>query len=376
MAVPITVPRLGWDMDEGTFLGWLAEDGAAVRAGQALFRLEGAKATEDVECLEDGVLRIAPDGPRTGDTVAVGAVIGHVARPGEVVTVHGTASHPLTPGPSPPGRGRGEQEGRAAAISPRARRAARQLGVDWSGLRGSGRSGRIRERDVRAAASVPRPATRKVIAERMLASHRSTAPVTLTTTADATNLVNLRGQFREAGQGPVPTYTDFLVKLTAAALEAHPTLNARWDGEQVVPSAGTHIGVAVDTDAGLLVPVLRDVPRLTLRQVAALARELIDRARRGRLTADEMAGGTFTLTNLGALGVEAFTPLINLPQCAVLGVGRIQPRPAVVGGQVVPREQVTLSLTFDHRVIDGAPAARFLQALGALVENPGPALMP
>ncbi len=140
--------------------------------------------------------------------------------------------------------------------------------------------------------------------------------------------------------------------------------------------ASINIGIAVDTDAGLLVPVIRDVPRLTLRQLAARSRELIDRAREGALSAAEMQGGTFTVTNLGPMGIEMFTPLINLPECAILGVGRIQKQVVVDDKQFVARDRMMLSLTFDHRIVDGAPAARFLQSLGLLIENPSPWLLP
>jgi pyruvate dehydrogenase E2 component (dihydrolipoamide acetyltransferase) len=370
MAIPITVPRLGWNMEEGQFAGWLKPDGAPVRAGEALFRLESEKATEEIECLDNGILRIPRDGPAEGDKVVVGAVIGFLVQPGEQIPSE-------TQTPSPP-------ESSKPRSSPRARRVARQLGVDWTRLVGTGRTGRIRERDVRAAAPAePKVASvgsiRKIIAERMQTSHLSTAPVTLTTTADATNLVNLRGQFKsavQAGGDLVPSYTDFLVKLSAIALGKHPLLNARWDNEQIQLSEAIHIGVAVDTEAGLLVPVLRDVPSLTLKQLAARSRELIDRARRRQLAADEMQGGNFTVTNLGAFGIDAFTPIINFPQCAILGVGRIQCRPVAIDRQVTARDQVTLSLTFDHRIVDGGPAAAFLQTLSRIIESPGPWLMP
>ena len=193
--------------------------------------------------------------------------------------------------------------------------------------------------------------------------------MTLTTTADATNLVELRGAEFKAGTEIVPTFTDFLVKLAALALQKHPHLNARWDGERIVLSAGIHIGIAVDTDAGLLVPVLRDVASLSVTQLAAQARDLIERARQRKLTGHESQGGTFTVTNLGAFGIDAFTPIINQPECAILGVGRIRRVAVVVGDQIVARDQLTLSLTFDHRIVDGAPAARFLQMLSGLIEN-------
>lgn len=401
MAIPITIPRLGWNMEEGIFVGWLKEDGAAIQAGDPLFSLESEKATEDIECLDAGILHIAPDGPKPGTRLAVGAVIGYLVTEGEPAPFEAhlalaassdgptswTPAVDLTPPTVPTAAPASDARSERRAISPRARRVARQLGIDWKELRGSGRTGRIRERDIRAAATEerstkPRDNTvtvssiRRTIAERMLTSHRSTAPVTLTTTADAGNLVNLRHQFKSAGGDCVPSYTDFLVKLTATALAKHPLLNARWEGEQIVLQPDIHIGIAVDTDAGLLVPVVRDVTALGLRQLAARTRDLAGRARTGELKAEELGGGTFTLTNLGAFDIDAFTPIINYPQCAILGVGRIERRPVVVGEQIVPRDQLTLSLTFDHRIVDGAPASRFLQTLRALIANPGPALMP
>ncbi len=371
MAIEVRVPRLGWNMEQGVFVAWHKKDGEAVRAGEALFVLEGDKATQDVEATDAGILHIPADAPKEGDTVAVGALLGYLVTAESV----GQAS-------SLPGQEAGKMAApRPRAVSPRARRVAKALGVDCAGLKGSGRTGRIRERDVRAAArhdaTTPGQAvtaTRRAIAEKLLTSLRSTAPVTLTTTADATNLVNLREQFKAADQS-VPGYTDVLVKLAAVALKAHPLLNARWDEGRIVMQEGVHVGIAVDTEAGLLVPVVRDVASLSLREVAARSRDLVERARARRLTADEMRGGTFTVSNLGAFGVDAFTPIINYPECAILGVGRIRRQPAVVDDRVVPRDAVTLSLTFDHRIVDGAPAARFLDALRGCVENPGPWLI-
>jgi pyruvate dehydrogenase E2 component (dihydrolipoamide acetyltransferase) len=238
---------------------------------------------------------------------------------------------------------------------------------------------------VRAAAGgsggrlVPHTNLRRTIAARMVAGVTQAAPVTLTTRADATNLVGLRNQFKAAAASPddvVPSYTDLIAKLAAAALGRHPLLQAQWRDDGLFVPGRTDIAVAVDTDAGLFAPVLRGVDRLTLRQVAAQARDLIERARAGRLTADDMRDATFTVTNLGAFGIDAFTPIIPLPQCAVLGVGRIAREPAVVEDRIVPRDVVTLSLTFDHRVVDGAPAARFLDTLRHYVEQPAPRLGP
>jgi pyruvate dehydrogenase E2 component (dihydrolipoamide acetyltransferase) len=377
MPIPITIPRLGWNMDEGTFAGWLKQDGDRVSPGDRVFSLESEKATEEIESLDGGTLHVPADAPQPGDKLAVGAVIGYLLQPGESPQdVKAQISSPniqITPNPgisrSKPDDRRQRADG--PAISPRARRAAREMGVDWTAIHGTGRTGRIRERDVRAAApsSGAISPIRRTIAERMLHSARSTAPVTLTMTADATNLVGCRADFKAGGEA-VPSYTDVLVKLAADALAEHPRLNSRSDGDRIIEEAGIHIGIAVDTDAGLLVPVIRDVPSLSLQQIAAVSRDLVDRARRGELRGEEMRGGTFTITNLGAFGIDAFTPIINYPECAILGIGRIARRPVVLGEEIVVRDVMTLSLTFDHRIVDGAPAARFLQALVRRIENP------
>jgi pyruvate dehydrogenase E2 component (dihydrolipoamide acetyltransferase) len=438
MSIEITIPRLGWDMTEGVFAGWLKQDGDTVSPGDALFSLETDKATQDVEAMDEGTLRIAPGGPTPGDRLAVGTVIGRLAAVGEPAPVRqappgervaaasispagpavrrlarelvidlrcvtGTgaagritpkdlqqhqrptvaASPPATEAQPVPTRRR------HPAISPRAKRLAVQRGIDWQELRGSGRTGRIRERDVREAAAphspssmhatrVPISSIRRTIADRMMRSAQSTAPVTLTTTVDATELVRLRTQFKASvgnEAATVPSYTDFLAKLLAIALQRHPLLNSRWEGDHIQVEPGIHIGIAVDTEAGLLVPVVHEVASLSIRQLAARSRDLIDRARQRRLRPDEMQGGTFTVSNLGPFGIDAFTPIINHPECAILGVGRIQRQAVMVQDQVVGRDMLTLNLTFDHRIVDGAPAARFLQTLCQLIENPIPQLI-
>ena len=409
MAIPITIPRLGWNMDEGVFAGWLKRDGEAVRAGDPLYSLEGDKATQEVEAIDPGIVRIAPTAPGVGDRIPVGARIGYILQPGEAIPSDlttpdagaRTEADPLRAPGLPevqPAERRAGRDGPRS--SPLARRIARELGIDWTRLLGSGHAGRVRKVDVLEAARVgsetartapPLPATertgpgrsipvgtaRRTIAARMLMSRQATAPVTLTTTVDATNLVNLRRQFKEAGPPGrvVPGITDFVVKLTALALREHPLLNARWADDRIEVPGEAHIGIAVDTEAGLFVPVIRGAGGLGLGQIAERTRDLIARARENRLRWEEMEGGTFTVTNLGAFGIEAFTPIINPPECAILGVGRIQRQPVMDGERVVGRERVVLSLTFDHRIVDGAPAARFLQALGQLIENPGPWLI-
>ena len=333
------------------------------------------------------------------------------------------------------------QNGKGALpnISPRARRVAHELGVEWTTLKGSGRTGRIVERDIRAAAimaaspsptqispvakraaeelgvdvsalaaqmpgqritrehveraaqppaaSVPvqaaqgetrtaLPRMRQLIADRMANSAHTTAPVTLTTEVDATELVKLRQGLKATSKSdtrPVPSYNDLLAKLVAEALGEHPQLNARIEGDEIVTSSAVNMGFAVDSERGLVVPVVRDIRAKSIRQIAAEGVALVERARNSTLRTDDVSGGTFTITNLGMYDIDAFTPIINLPQCAILGVGRIVPKQVVVdveAERVAIRHMLFLSLTFDHRLVDGAPAARFLQQVKKFIEQP------
>jgi pyruvate dehydrogenase E2 component (dihydrolipoamide acetyltransferase) len=402
--MPITIPRLGWNMEEGVFVGWLKRDGDEIKSGDFLFSLESEKATEEVECLDSGVLRIGPNSPKPGEPVRVGDVIGYLLQPGEsapaVPVGWAESSRPTISMPcemvgledSAHPTVRGEA---VPAISPRARRVAAELGLAWKNLQGTGRTGRIRERDVRAAASstdvasrvasapgaestsqltgnaIPISSIRRTIAERLRHSLNTAAAVTLTTTADAQNLVSLRNQLKTGASDDTdcPSFADLFVRLTALALQSHPRLNSRWENNLILEIKEINIGIAIDTEAGLMAPVIRDVARLTLQEITRRIRDLIDRARKGKLHRKEMEGGTFTISNLGAFGIDAFTPIINWPECAVLGIGRIRRQPVVTEHGIEAREQVTLSLTFDHRIVDGAEAARFLQTLSRLVDQ-------
>jgi pyruvate dehydrogenase E2 component (dihydrolipoamide acetyltransferase) len=227
----------------------------------------------------------------------------------------------------------------------------------------------------------PLSTIRRLTAQRMAGAARAVAPVTLTTEADATDLVALRAKIKgdlAGSDSVVPTITDLLVKLTALALKEHPELNSALDGETIVRHAAVHIGIAVDGERGLSAPIVRNAEQKSLFAIAGESADLIAGARTGRLSPDAMTGGTFTITNLGMFGIDAFTPILNLPECAILGVGRIVPRPVVIDEEteeIAVRRMLTLSLTFDHRVVDGAPAARFLQALVGMIERPTTWLM-
>ena len=453
MAYEVTMPRLGWTMEEGVFGEWLKQDGDEVKAGDLLFTVEGDKATQEVEVFEGGILRLPANAPASGDVIPVGALLAYIVQAGESLpeesghaarqvaqteqegAARRTASVPAAAQNASSSRHLAADGGGTPTISPRARRVAGELGVDWAQLRGSGRTGRIVERDVRAAAEigalemvvdatpvarrfaaeagidladltasrpggriqredveaaiavrrqpvlvdeaatqiVPHSRIRQITAQRMSESARLTAPVTLTTEADATELVALRQQLKAsyARRGlAIPSYNDIYIELTAAALQDHPGLNSSWSEEGLILHNDINIGFAVETEKGLLAPVLRDVTAKSLREVAAETTRLIEGAHQERLGPESMQGGTFTITNLGMYGIDAFTPIINLPQAAILGIGRIVCKPAVHEGEVVPRQMVALSLTFDHRVVDGAPAARFLNTVREYVSEP------
>jgi len=266
-------------------------------------------------------------------------------------------------------------EGRA---TPLARKLAAEAGVGLAGIAGSGPGGRITRADVDhrrqiGGQVVPLAGVRARIAEHMSASARETARVTLTTEVDANQLVEARTRLKAAYSGELGFdigYNDLLIAICARALREHPAVNSRLEGDSIRLLDEVHVGLAVDTDRGLLVPVVRHADRLRLVEIARTLRELVARARAGNIGPDELKGGTFTITNLGTFGIDAFTPIINLPECAILGVGRIAPRPAVVDGQLAVRHRLWLSLTFDHRLLDGAPAARFLQRIAQLAEEP------
>jgi pyruvate dehydrogenase E2 component (dihydrolipoamide acetyltransferase) len=393
--VPITVPRLGWSMEEGTFVEWLKQEGDAIRPGDALFVLESDKSSEQIEAIDAGILHIPADSPPPGTVVKVGQVLGYVLAQGEVAPGKGAEPHQKgEPGESATGETQARPprlspsvahapgSPRKRAISPRARRLARERGVDWTNLQGTGRNGRIRERDVAAVALadaagrlIPHTTIRRTIAARMVAGATVAAPVTLTKKIDVSNLVNLRGQLLRVRGEDAPSYTDLIVKLTALALKQHPMLQAQWRDDGLFVPERIDIAVGVDSEAGLFAPVVRDADQRSLKSITANLREMIELARSGRMTAEQMRDATFTVTNLGMFGVDSFTPIIHLPQGAVLGVGRIVREPAVQDGAVVIRDVMTASLTFDHRVIDGAPAARFLETLGRSLTDPAPWLV-
>jgi pyruvate dehydrogenase E2 component (dihydrolipoamide acetyltransferase) len=422
MAFEITLPRLGWDMEEGILSSWLKEENDYVQLGDLLFAVEGDKAVQEIEALDSGYLKFIPGGPQPGDKLAVGTRIGYLVPEAELDSfesaggINSVKSEPIVPEPAAPVAGDRLPEkseppdpGKRVYISPYAKRLAEGLGVNWKKVAGSGLRGRIMAKDIEAAAAklemgaesaapekTPQPATRplpaaqqatyaihlpmtamrKKIAQHMAFSVHTAAPVTLTTEVDATEFFVLRRELKAdaltSGQ-PTPSYNDLLTKASAQALSEHPFVNARLEGDEIVQSASVNIAMAVDTERGLVVPVLRDVQSKSLRQVARESAALIEKTRNGTISYDDLQGATFTITNLGMFEVDAFTPIIDLPQCAILGVGRIIPKQVVLDADLKTvdiRHMMILSLTFDHRLIDGAQAARFLQRVKRLIEKP------
>jgi pyruvate dehydrogenase E2 component (dihydrolipoamide acetyltransferase) len=395
MAIEITLPRLGWSMEEGVFQSWLKKEGDEVQTGEPLFVLESDKAAQEVEATDSGILHIPASAPQPGEMTKVGRVLGYLLEPGENPPSAGaptqtapeigadsvTAKAAPTPIPNQavPPVDHPIHANAETPASPRARRAARRTGVDLQSVEPGGKSGRIREQDVLAqktetvtGTSAPVGNLRRIIADRMMVSKQSTAPVTLHARCDATRMVELRRELKQVIQGgAIPSYNDIIAKVVARTLAKHPMLASRWEKDQIFVPEVFNIGLAVDTEQGLLVPVIKDVGNMPLAMLARKSRELIEATRSRRVSPDDLRGGNFTITSLGSFDIESFTPIINFPETAVLGIGSIIREPvAGPSDSIVLRDMMRLSLTFDHRVVDGAPAARFLQEVRRGVESP------
>ncbi len=392
MATFFAMPKLGLNMTHGVIVDWLVEEGDQIEEGVPVLEVETDKATQEVEAPASGIL--AKIIKVEGDEVPCNQVIAVITAEGEAVPdeipveiAEGVApKSELEAGPTAAEeKAAVETESkpqRRVSISPSARRLAEELGVDITKIEATGR---IKRADVEAAheamqsASSAGPAPglgvtvrpmttlRKKTAEYMDRSARTVARVGLTAEVDAAGLIAARE--KTAGDGGKVSYNVLLAQQAAAALKAFPYMNAQIREDEIWEFADVNIGIAVDTERGLLVPVLKGVGA---KDAAALQKEfeaLTERALAGRSTLDDLEGGTFTITNLGSLSVESFLPVVNLPECAILGVGAIVEKPVVVDGEIAIRPRMKLTLAFDHRLVDGAPAARFLQRLKTLIEQ-------
>ena len=395
----ITVPRLSDATDEGMLVAWFVEPGQRVSAGDTVAEVQMEKTSYDVVAPAAGRIQSLLVAP--GDIVTAGTAIATLAEDlGEEASAVSPASalspaSAVSPAGVPAAADGGEGGEERVAASPAARRLARELGVDLRRLTGSGPGGRIQESDVRAAAEagtavaapvaqasptaptlarepglVPISPMRRAIADRLRAGLAETAQLTLTAEADVTDLAARLGAWT-ARLGRKVGYTEAVVRASAAALGEHPRLAMTWTDRGLVPARSIDVAVAVALPDGLIVPVVRGADRKDLGELGTEIAGLADRARSGVLAAAETSGACFTVTSLGAWRIDAFTPLLDPPQTAILGIGRARLRPAVVGGAIVPRMLLVLSLTIDHRVVDGAPAAAFLESVVGRLESPG-----
>ena len=396
MAVEVVMPKFGLTMTEGTIQQWFKSEGDAIKTGAALFEVETEKVLYEVEAPAAGT--VAKLLYAVEAVVGVGLPVAVIAEAGEEVAevaaryADAPAAAPAAAPPEPapaaaaaPSPAPQEKRGRVP-VTPAARKLAKEHGVDLSGVTGTGPRGRITREDVQKiidsggqAAPPPAPAAapaaaedmplrgmRKVIAERMQQSLQGSAQLTISTEVDVTQLIDRRQEVRQEFN---VTYTDFIVQACAHALRQHPRMNAHLEGDIIRANTDIHVGLAVALDEGLIVPVVRDADKKSLKDIAAEAKTLAEKARASQLKLEEVSGGTFTVSNLGMYGVDAFTPIINAPQSGILGVGRIVEKPVIHRGEVTRRSMMVLSLTFDHRVIDGAPAGAFLQTVADLLAH-------
>lgn len=425
MAFEVVMPQMGAEMKEGTILRWLKKEGDPVERGEIIAEIETDKANVEIEAFEGGVFRKAL--AREGDTVPVGTVIAIIGAPDEDISAYlgaapdeGTrvaatataresepaeskqaefpAAVAQAPAHAPAAPPRAE-DGRVRA-SPLARRLAQELGIDLRQVRGTGPDGRIVRRDVeafaaqRAAAPAPAPAPeaapaaapaaapsgievvpmsrmRQAIARNMAASKREAPHYYLTLDVDMTEAQRVRNEINAfVDEADRVTVNDLVVKAVARALEAHPIFNAWFVDGEIRRHAVINVCIAIALEDGLIAPALLDVASKSLGQIARESRSLAERARQGGLRSEELTSGTFTVTNLGAYGVETLIGIIQPPQTAILGVGAIMPKPVVRDGEVVIRDVMKLALSADHRVTDGAQGARFLTDIARFLEHP------
>jgi 2-oxoisovalerate dehydrogenase E2 component (dihydrolipoyl transacylase) len=378
------LPDLGEGLTEAEIVTWHVQTGDTVVVDQPIVEVETAKAMVEVPVPFAG--RVTALHGQPGDVVAVGAPLVTVdtAESGNVLIGYGTSSghrrrHRAARSPV-------ASSGRVPVASPLIRQLARTGGVDLTAIRGSGRDGLITRADVDAAISarqaagsaegtrIPIRGLRKSVADKLSRSRREIPEATVWVDVDASELLGLRAALNADEPAPKISILALLSRFTVLALRRYPELNARIEGDEIVLSPPVHLGFAAQTDRGLMVPVVRDAQVHTLEQLSAAMAEQTRRAREGTLGPADLTGGTFTVNNYGVFGVDGSAAIINHPEVAILGIGRIIPRPWVVDGQVVPCQMTELTLAFDHRVCDGGTAGGFLRFIADCVESPAKAL--
>jgi pyruvate dehydrogenase E2 component (dihydrolipoamide acetyltransferase) len=405
MPVQIAMPKLGLTMTEGLITEWKFKEGDSVKKGDVLFALETEKVTYEVESPADGVL--AKILIREGETVPVGAVVGYIAQAGERMPPETVAAGRQRPPPAPlsaeadvaaqAGPTSGPQasappDSRIRA-TPLAKKTARAYGIDVGSVKGSGSRGRIMLCDVEAwlqrqapapagaaqpeAASgdrlVPFSGMRRAVARKMMASKLETAQTYMSLNADASKILECREALLpviEAKQHVRITVTDIIMKITGAAIKEHPVINTRWTAEGVLFLRDVHMGMAMALEEGLIVPVIRNINDKSFSQISQERTRLIEKGKANKFLPDDISGSTFTVSAMGMFGIEQFTSNINVPECAILAVGAIVKKQVVIDDQAVIRPMMNVTLSYDHRVIDGAQAGKFFRTLKSYLENP------
>lgn len=400
MATKVMMEALSPTMEEGRLMKWVKNVGDAVKTGDTIGEVETDKAIMELVARGDGILRahLVPE----GTTAAVGMVIGVIAAANEDISaMTGGAAPAPAPAAAPAAAAPAAPAPTAAApaapvveasgpvrSSPLARRMAAEKGVNIGAIHGSGPNGRVIRRDIEAASvstTTAAPATipivgeytdvvltqmRKTIARRLSESIGPVPTFYLTSEIDMTQVGQLREQMVANGDQYKVSVNDIVIKAVAVALTRHPECNAHWMGDAIRYFSAAHIGMAVATDDGLIVPVIRDAQRKGLGQIGRDARELAKKARERKLQPAEFTGGTFSVSNLGMFGIDQFTAIINPPEAAILAVGATETKPVWENGAFVPRQRMRVTLSCDHRVIDGAVGAKFLHTLRGLLEAP------
>ena len=396
MPAEIYLVKVGMTMHEGTVEEWYVADGERVEAGALLYRLETEKVNLDVDAETAGTVKHLV---AEGTTLAPGDVVGYIYAADEAIPdvlptpapKQNIVAREDQPTPKVDAKAALARSGKRIAASPVARKLASELGIDLATVTGTGPRGRVTKEDVQraseqaaspsadtasgaatAAQAIPLRGMRKTIAERMHASLRDSAQLTMDMEVGMDDAVKLRQGLIDEWQdeGIRATYTDLVIVAAVRALKRHPAMNAALDGDAINRFDHVHVGVAVALEDGLIVPVIKDAGAKALKQIAAESAELARRAREGALSLAEVEGGTFTVTSLGMYGVDTFTPILNTPQAGILGVGRIYD--GLRWDHDTPRKSamMRLSLTWDHRVLDGAPAAEFLATVRGYLEAP------
>mgnify|MGYP000598558423 CR=1 FL=1 len=402
MAQIVTMPKLGFDMAEGTLVRWVIQEGEAVAKGAILAEIETDKATVEVESAYEGVL--ARHLVKAGEVVPVNTPIAVIAAPGEQVEGIAPAVEAPTAAEAPavvapvapaaPPEEAGVSLPGGVRASPVARRMAEERGIDLRQVPGSGPGGRVVKRDVEAYQPTPTPIAppvpraveleaapedvyvplnrlRAIIGRRMVEAKQQAPHFYVTHEYDMAALMALRQEVNSLlNEEEKTSVNDYIVKAVALALREYPNLNASLADEQVVRRGNVNIGVAVAVEGGLLTVVCRDADRKPLRQIAAEVRQMANRARQGKVRPEDIEGSTFSVSNLGMFDVENFIAIINPPEAAILAVGSVRELPVVKGGVVVPGLRMKATLSVDHRISDGAEAAQFLVALGRYLEQP------